>query len=173
MRHNKQTVSIATHERLEQHAKMLAQSEKKAWEVVEQKNMELTSLQAKVDDLAARVAELEAPGECASIHKLQAQLQAVKAERDAYRSDLDEWLAGNSVADLVAERDRLARIAESRDLAAIIAEERADAVAADRKAAGKWIRGIVGSPTLNGLARSIEHGDHVDDSEPLGVSDEG
>lgn len=64
---------------------------------------------------------------------------------------------------LVMMVQRLAQIAESRDLAAIIAEERADAVAADRVAAGAWLRSSVPSAPF---ARSIEHGDHIDDDAP-------
>ena len=65
---------------------------------------------------------------------------------------------------LVSMVQRLAQIAESRDLAAIIAEERADAVAADRVAAGAWLR----NPANWGqdIARAIEHGDHIDDDAP-------
>lgn len=39
----------------------------------------------------------------------------------------------------------------------------ADAVAADRMAAGAWIRACV--PEGGGYARCIEHGDHIDDGD--------
>lgn len=104
MRHSKQTVGIATHERLERRAEMLAQSEKKAWEVVEQRNAELMSLQSEVD--------------------------------------------------------RLARIAEHRDLFAIIAEERAEAVAAERAGMLAYLREHV--PMLEHVAEVIRTGRHLD-----------
>jgi len=45
----------------------------------------------------------------------------------------------------------------------------ADAVAADRAAAGAWVRGVVttnAERARNFIARSIEHGDHIDDDAP-------
>lgn len=54
--------------------------------------MERATLRTEVARLTARVAELEAPGECASIHKLQAKLSEVVAERDRYKTGCEHYL---------------------------------------------------------------------------------
>jgi len=55
---------------------------------------EIERLQGEVARLTARVAELEAPGECASIHKLQAKLSEVTAERDRLAEELEAERSG-------------------------------------------------------------------------------
>ena len=53
---------------------------------------EIARLEKENTILAARIAELEAPGECASIHKLQAKLSEVTAERDRYKAGCEHYL---------------------------------------------------------------------------------
>jgi hypothetical protein len=46
----------------------------------------MAGLRAEVDRLRARVTELEAPGECQSLHKLRAEVERMRVERDAARA---------------------------------------------------------------------------------------
>jgi hypothetical protein len=46
---------------------------------------------AEVERLQARVTELETPGECNSLHKLRAEVEAMRLERDAARADARTW----------------------------------------------------------------------------------
>ena len=71
----------------------------------------------------------------------------------------------------LAERAETVRVVTAdRDvLAAEVGARIADAVAADRAAAGAWVRGVVttnAERARNFIARSIEHGDHIDDDAP-------
>ena len=60
------------------------------------------SVHAYVSGLIAEVEQIRADRA-----GLIEQVERLRDERDAYRADLDEWLAENAVADVVAERDRL------------------------------------------------------------------
>ena len=66
----------------------------------------------------------------------------------------------------LAERAKTVRVvtADRDALAAEVDARNADAVAADRAAAGAWLRACV--PEGGGYARCIEHGDHIDDDAP-------
>ena len=71
----------------------------------------------------------------------------------------------------LAERAETVRVvtADRDALAADVGARIADAVAADRAAAGAWVRGVVTTSAeraRNFIARSIEHGDHIDDDAP-------
>lgn len=87
------------------------------------------TLQAENARLTARVAELEAPGECASIHKLQAKLSEVTAERDRMWSAVNQLRnfgesSGDAVERIVSELFEAHTLASGR-----LGERAVDAVA--------------------------------------------
>lgn len=82
-----------------------------------------------IAQLRARVAELEAPGECASIHKLQAKLSEVTAERDRMWLAVDQLRnfgesSGDAVERIVSELFEAHTLASGR-----LGERAVDAVA--------------------------------------------
>lgn len=89
----------------------------------------LSPEEAEIEVLRARVAELEAPGECASIHKLQAKLSEVTAERDRMWSAVDQLRnfgesSGDAVERIVSELFEAHTLASGR-----LGERAVDAVA--------------------------------------------
>ena len=91
--------------------------------------MERATLRTEVARLTARVAELEAPGECASIHKLQAKLSEVTADRDRMWSAVDQLRnfgesSGDAVERIVSELFEAHTLASGR-----LGERAVDAVA--------------------------------------------
>ncbi len=91
--------------------------------------MERATLRMEVACLTARIAELEAPGECASIHKLQAKLSEVTAERDRMWSAVNQLRnfgesSGDAVERIVSELFEAHTLASGR-----LGERAVDAVA--------------------------------------------